>query len=124
MNPTDPGGAPQPWEMQPPPPANEEQPPGYADGSGEGDLVEGGVNAASGMADLADPAGRPLEGAGVFGLATTAAPVLAQFAPPLPPPPPPTPSATSTNYDQSAGNGALNLGSNFLERLRDPPSRG
>jgi uncharacterized protein with beta-barrel porin domain len=60
----------------------------------------------------------------VFGLATTAAPVLAQVAPPLPPPPPPTPSATSTNYDQSAGNGALNLGSNFLERLGNQASGG
>src|SRR3954467_3574745 len=56
----------------------------------------------------------------VLGLVTTAAPVLAQVPPPLPPPPPPTPSATSTNYDQSAGNSALNLGSNYLERLRHP----
>src|SRR4051794_29854156 len=60
----------------------------------------------------------------VLGLGTTAAPVLAQGAPPLPPPPPPTPSATSTNYDQSAGNNALNLGSNFLERLGNQASGG
>lgn len=60
----------------------------------------------------------------VLGLVTTAAPVLAQVAPPLPPPPPPTPSATSTNYDQSAGNSALNLGANFLERLGNQASGG
>ena len=51
---------------------------------------------------------------------TTAARVLAQVAPPLPPPPPPTPSATSTNYDQSAGNGALNLGVEFPGAARQP----
>lgn len=36
----------------------------------------------------------------------------------------PTPSPTATNYDQSAGNSALNLGSNFLERLGNQASSG
>lgn len=44
------------------------------------------------------------------------------------PTPSPTPSATpspsATNYDQSAGNSALNLGSNFLERLGNQASSG
>ncbi|WP_339026773.1 autotransporter outer membrane beta-barrel domain-containing protein [Bradyrhizobium symbiodeficiens] len=54
----------------------------------------------------------------VAGLMAPAA--FAQVAPP----PPPTPSAISTNYDQSAGNSALNLGSNFLERLGNQASGG
>lgn len=36
----------------------------------------------------------------------------------------PTPSPSATNYDQSAGNSALNLGSNFLERLGNQASSG
>lgn len=58
----------------------------------------------------------------VLGLMATAAPGFAQVAPPLPPPPTPTPS--STNYDQSAGNSALDLGSSFLERLGNQASGG
>lgn len=38
--------------------------------------------------------------------------------------PTPTPSPSATNYDQSAGNSALNLGSNFLERLGNQASSG
>ncbi|MCJ9735320.1 autotransporter domain-containing protein, partial [Bradyrhizobium sp. PRIMUS42] len=56
-----------------------------------------------------------------LGLMATAAPAFAQVAPP---PPAPTPTASSTNYDQSVGNGALNLGSNFLERLGNQASGG
>lgn len=40
------------------------------------------------------------------------------------PTPTPSPSPTSTNVDQSAGNGTLNLGSNFLERLGNQASSG
>lgn len=58
----------------------------------------------------------------VFGLMVTATPGFAQIGPA--PPPPPTPSAISTNYDQSSGNAALNLGSNFLERLGNQASGG
>lgn len=44
---------------------------------------------------------------------------------PVPTPSPtPVPVPTATNYDQSAGNGALNLGSNFLERLGNQASGG
>lgn len=53
---------------------------------------------------------------------SAATPGFAQVAPPLPPPP--TPSAVSTNYDQSAGNSTLDLGSNFLERLGNQSSGG
>ncbi len=61
----------------------------------------------------------------VFGLMMTATPGFAQVAPPLPPLlPPPTPSSTSINYDRSAGNSALYLGSRFLERLGDQASGG
>lgn len=64
-------------------------------------------------------------GAVVLGLTTTAAPVFAQVPAVAPlPPAPPTPPVTSTNYDQSAGNSALNLGSNFLERLGNQGSGG
>jgi len=60
----------------------------------------------------------------VAGLIMTATPGFAQ-APPLPPvPPAPTPSVNSVNDDQSAGNSALNLGSNFLERLGNQASGG
>ncbi|MFT4117345.1 autotransporter outer membrane beta-barrel domain-containing protein [Bradyrhizobium sp.] len=58
-------------------------------------------------------------------MAIFATPGFAQIAPPVAPPPtPPTPSVTSTNYDQSAGNTALNLGSGFLERLGNQASGG
>lgn len=40
------------------------------------------------------------------------------------PSPTPVPVPTATNYDQSAGNSALNLGSNFLERLGNQASGG
>lgn len=44
---------------------------------------------------------------------------------PVPTPSPtPVPVPTATNYDQSAGNSALNLGSNFLERLGNQASGG
>ncbi|MEW6152133.1 MAG: autotransporter domain-containing protein, partial [Pseudomonadota bacterium] len=51
-----------------------------------------------------------------------ATPSFAQSPTPTPTPTPtpsptPIPSPMSTNYDQSAGNSALNLGSGFLERL-------
>jgi uncharacterized protein with beta-barrel porin domain len=55
-----------------------------------------------------------------FVVAMAATPGFAQVRPV----PPPTPSPTSTNYDQSAGNSALNLGSNFLERLGNQASGG
>lgn len=62
--------------------------------------------------------------AAALGLVATASPGFAQ-APPAPPvPPPPTPSLTSINDEQSAGNSALNLGSNFLERLGNQASGG
>jgi uncharacterized protein with beta-barrel porin domain len=55
------------------------------------------------------------------GYAQTPTPV----APPTPTPAPsPTPRPTSTNFDQSAGNSTLNLGSGFLERLGDQASGG
>ncbi len=57
-----------------------------------------------------------------LGLMATAAPAFAQVAPPLPPAP--TPSASSTNDDRSVGNSALDLGSNFLERLGNQASGG
>jgi uncharacterized protein with beta-barrel porin domain len=63
----------------------------------------------------------------VFCLMMTATSSFAQVrppVPPVPPAPPPTPSSTSTNYDLSAGDSALNLGSNFLERLGDQASGG
>jgi len=72
----------------------------------------------------------------VTAIATTLAvvvmmPVTSAFAqaPPAPaalprPRPSPTPSPTSTNYDQSAGNSTLDLGSNFLERLGNRASGG
>jgi uncharacterized protein with beta-barrel porin domain len=58
-----------------------------------------------------------------------ATPVFAQSPTPTPTPTPtpsptPIPMPTSTNYDQSAGNSALNLGSNFLERLGTQASGG
>lgn len=40
------------------------------------------------------------------------------------PSPTPVPVPTATNYDQSAGNSTLNLGSNFLERLGNQASGG
>ncbi|MBR0927326.1 MULTISPECIES: autotransporter outer membrane beta-barrel domain-containing protein [Bradyrhizobium] len=57
------------------------------------------------------------------------APVFAQSPTPTPTPTPtpsptPMPSPTATNYDQSVGNSALNLGSNFLERLGNQASGG
>jgi len=60
---------------------------------------------------------------------SAATPVLAQSPTPTPTPTPtpsptPIPMPTSTNYDQSAGNSALNLGSNFLERLGNQASGG
>jgi uncharacterized protein with beta-barrel porin domain len=56
-----------------------------------------------------------------FVVVMTATPSFAQRRPPVPPP---TPSPTSTNYDQSAGNSTLDLGSNFLERLGTQASGG
>ncbi|MGY3081621.1 uncharacterized protein with beta-barrel porin domain [Bradyrhizobium sp. LM6.10] len=58
-----------------------------------------------------------------------ATPGLAQSPTPTPTPTPlpsptPVPMPTSTNYDQSAGNSALDLGSNFLERLGNQASGG
>lgn len=55
--------------------------------------------------------------------------VFAQSPTPTPTPTPtpsptPIPTPTSTNYDQSIGNGALNLGSKFLERLGNQSSNG
>jgi uncharacterized protein with beta-barrel porin domain len=50
-----------------------------------------------------------------------ATPSYAQRRPPVPPP---TPSPTSTNYDQSAGNSTLDLGSGFLERLGNQAAGG
>ena len=54
---------------------------------------------------------------------------FAQSPTPTPTPTPtasptPVPVPTATNYDQSAGNSALNLGSNFLERLGNQASGG
>src|SRR4051794_10804686 len=40
------------------------------------------------------------------------------------PSPTPIPMPTATNYDRSAGNSSLNLGSNFLERLGNQASGG
>jgi len=58
-------------------------------------------------------------------------PGFAQSPTPIPTPTPtptpsptPIPTPTSTSYEQSAGNGALNLGSNFLERLGNQASGG
>jgi uncharacterized protein with beta-barrel porin domain len=59
-------------------------------------------------------------------------PATSSFAQSPTPTPTPTPTAsptpvpvpTATNYDQSAGNSALNLGSNFLERLGNQASGG
>lgn len=56
-------------------------------------------------------------------------PALAQSPTPTPTPTPtpsptPIPTPTSTNYDQSVRNGALNLGSSFLERLGNRASGG
>ncbi|MFZ5714461.1 MAG: autotransporter outer membrane beta-barrel domain-containing protein [Bradyrhizobium sp.] len=58
-----------------------------------------------------------------------ATPSFAQSPTPTPTPTPtpsptPIPSPMSTNYDQSAGNSALNLGSGFLERLGSQASGG
>src|SRR4051812_47738870 len=66
---------------------------------------------------------------GAFVVMTSATPVLAQSPTPTPTPTPtaspiPVPTPTSTNYDQSAGSSALNLGSNFLERLGNQASGG
>jgi len=58
---------------------------------------------------------------------SAATPALAQSPTPTPTPTPtpsPTPMPTSTNYDQSAGNSTLNLGSGFLERLGNQASNG
>lgn len=60
---------------------------------------------------------------------SAASPVFAQSPTPTPiptptPSPTPVPSPTSTNYDQSTGSSALNLGSNFLERLGNQASGG
>jgi uncharacterized protein with beta-barrel porin domain len=60
---------------------------------------------------------------------SAATPAFAQSPTPTPTPTPmpsptPIPVPTSTNYDQSAGNTALNLGSNFLERLGNQASGG
>lgn len=59
----------------------------------------------------------------------SATPGFAQSPTPTPTPTPtasptPVPMPTSTNYDLSAGNSALNLGSNFLERLGNQASGG
>lgn len=57
----------------------------------------------------------------------SATPSFAQSPTPTPTPTPtasPTPTPTATNYDQSAGNSALNLGSGFLERLGNQASGG
>jgi uncharacterized protein with beta-barrel porin domain len=66
-----------------------------------------------------------------FGLVVmmSATSAFAQSPTPTPTPTPtpapsPTPMPTATNYDQSAGNSALNLGSNFLERLGNQASSG
>ncbi|UPK39772.1 autotransporter outer membrane beta-barrel domain-containing protein [Bradyrhizobium sp. 186] len=58
-----------------------------------------------------------------------ATPGFAQSPTPTPTPTPlpsptPVPMPTSTNYDQSAGNSTLNLGSGFLERLGNQASGG
>lgn len=58
---------------------------------------------------------------------SAATPAFAQSPTPTPTPTPtpsPTPVPIATNYDQSAGNSALNLGSNFLERLGNQASGG
>lgn len=62
-------------------------------------------------------------------MAAAAPPGLAQSLTPTPaasptPTPSPTPPPSSTNYDLSAGNSALDLGSNFLERLGNQASGG
>lgn len=62
-------------------------------------------------------------------MAAAATPGLAQSLTPTPaasprPTPSPTPTPSSTNYDQSAGNSAIDLGSNFLERLGNQASGG
>lgn len=62
-------------------------------------------------------------------MVAAATPGLAQSLTPTPaasprPTPSPTPTPSSTNYDQSAGNSALDLGSNFLERLGNQASGG
>lgn len=56
-----------------------------------------------------------------------ATPVFAQSPTPTPTPTPtasPTPVPSATSFEQSAGNSALNLGSNFLERLGNQASGG
>ncbi|WP_426413857.1 autotransporter outer membrane beta-barrel domain-containing protein [Bradyrhizobium ganzhouense] len=61
---------------------------------------------------------------------STATPAFAQSPTPTPPTPTPAPSPTpvpvptSINYDQSAGNATLDLGSGFLERLGNQASNG
>src|SRR5262245_14919626 len=70
--------------------------------------------------------------ASAFGLMMAAAPVHAQSPTPTPPTPTPTPTPSPTpvptptamNYDRSAGNTTLDLGSNFLERLGNQASNG
>jgi uncharacterized protein with beta-barrel porin domain len=60
-------------------------------------------------------------------MVSAATPGFAQSPTPTPTPTPlpsPVPMPTSTNYDQSAGNSALDLGSNFLERLGNQASGG
>ncbi|MEY9640667.1 uncharacterized protein with beta-barrel porin domain [Bradyrhizobium japonicum] len=62
-----------------------------------------------------------------FVVTMSATSAFAQSPTPTPTPTPtasPTPMPTATNYDQSAGNSALNLGSNFLERLGNQASSG
>lgn len=57
--------------------------------------------------------------------AQTPTPTASPTPTPTPTPSPtPVPVPTATNYDQSAGNSALNLGSNFLERLGNQASGG
>lgn len=57
-------------------------------------------------------------------MVAAATPGLAQSLASPRPTPSPTPTPSSTNYDQSAGNSALDLGSNFLERLGSQASGG
>lgn len=60
-----------------------------------------------------------------FGLISAVAPAHAQTPTPAPSPSPtPSPTPTVINYDRSAGNAALNLGSSFLERLGDQAANG
>ena len=56
---------------------------------------------------------------------SAATPGLAQVpTPAASPTPTPSPTPTSITYDRSVGNSALDLGSNFLERLGNQASNG